>query len=234
MTYTILGRQHGTKRIGVAIATHSIAAGGYCQRVISDLGVVVSQAFADPRLLGMGVDLLRGGASAAQAVDRLGDADEYYEYRQVAIVTPSGDIAVHTGSATASWAGHLIGDDFIATGNALVGNQVLTAMAEGFTAADDVPLEERLVRALETGRDAGGQRDSFYERSATLVVHEHETFPDIDLRVDLHETDAVDELGRMLHRYRPYLHIYNHLRTKEPDRAALLTNEDWDPHPPSM
>ena len=53
-----------------------------------------------------------------------------------------------------------------------------------------------------------------------------------DLRVDLHPTDAVGDLRTLFERYKPYLHIYNHVRTKEPQRAAMMTEEEWDPVPP--
>ena len=44
------------------------------------------------------------------------------------------------------------------------------------------------MAGLEAGRDAGGQGGDLYERSATLVVAETDTFPDIDLRIDFHAT----------------------------------------------
>jgi len=40
------------------------------------------------------------------------------------------------------------------------------------------------------------------------------------------------ELRSLLHVYRPYLHIYNHVRTKEPRQAVGMTYEEWNPLPP--
>lgn len=232
MTYTILGCDPSVGRIGVAIATHSIAAGGYCQRVMSGVGAIASQAYADPRLLPVAVELLIAGAGPEEVVRHLGDVDPDYRYRQVALITPDGRGAAHTGDAIGSRSGHVIGDGFVAAGNGLSNDLVTEAMADAFADAVLEPIEERLLCALEAGRDAGGQRGGFYERSAALVVHESENFPDIDLRVDYHPTDAVSELRGVFVRYAPYLYIYNHVRTKEPERAALLTDEEWDPVPP--
>ena len=47
MTYTILGRCRRTRQLGIGIATFSLAVGGYCPFVKSNLGAVSSQASAD-------------------------------------------------------------------------------------------------------------------------------------------------------------------------------------------
>ena len=227
MTYTILGCHPATRRIGVALATHSIAAGGFCPMVRANLGTVVSQAYADPRLIPIGMRLLELGFSPQKVVAELSETDSFYEYRQVAVMDPDGASAVHSGAKSGDWTGHRIGEGYIAMGNCLDGEHVVDAMAEAFEGAADEQVEERLLQALEAGRDAGGQRTIFYERSAALIVHERETFPDIDLRVDLHDTDALGELRRAFEIYKPSLHWYNHIRTKEPDLAFEYA-DDWD------
>jgi uncharacterized Ntn-hydrolase superfamily protein len=65
--------------------------------------------------------------------------------------------------------------------------------------SSDAPLEERLIIALEGGRDGGGQATNGIhrpERSAWLRVVDRGDVPEIDLRVDLH-TDTVAELRRL-------------------------------------
>ncbi|MDE0368813.1 MAG: DUF1028 domain-containing protein [bacterium] len=232
MTYTILGCDSATGRVGIGIATHSIAAGGYCQVVRSGIGAIASQAYADPRLLPVATDMLERGLSPAEVVTGLADVDPDYAFRQTAVLTPDGVAAAHTGDRTGHWSGHVIGDGYIATGNSLEGEGVVEAMADAFESAAGSPVEDRLVAGLEAGRDAGGQVGDYYERSATLVVAETDTFPDIDLRIDFHASDAVGELRSLLHVYRPYLHIYNHVRTKEPRQAVGMTYEEWNPLPP--
>ena len=86
-------------------------------------------------------------------------------------------------------------------------------------AADDLP--ERLLAALEAGRDAGGQASAdgthLPERSAALIVRGADIVEDLDLRIDLHD-DAVGELRRLYERYRVYLPYYA-LRARSPDET---------------
>jgi uncharacterized Ntn-hydrolase superfamily protein len=65
---------------------------------------------------------------------------------------------------------------------------VVDGLVDGF-----LPLEDRLLLALEGGRKAGGQAatgNPKAERSAWLRVVDRNDYPEIDLRVDMH-TDTV-------------------------------------------
>jgi uncharacterized Ntn-hydrolase superfamily protein len=159
------------------------------------LGAVASQAYADPRLLPIAMQLLQTGFSAAKVIQELATSDKYFDYRQVGVVDRDGGVAVHTGAETTPWAGHITGDGFVALGNCLAGEHVVQAIASTFTASEAHNLEERLLRAIEAGRDAGGQNPPMRERSAALVVYEYEPYALIDLRVDVHD-DAITELRR--------------------------------------
>ena len=90
-------------------------------------------------------------------VDTLVRNDPYAEHRQLAVIDDDGDAAARTGAANTPWAGHEIHDGFIVLGNVLPGVQTLDAMRGRFTATGGQPFEERLLQALEAGRDAGGQ-----------------------------------------------------------------------------
>ena len=74
-----------------------------------------------------------------------------------------------------------------------------------FTATARLPLEERLLQALEAGRDAGGQIGG--QVSAALLVYDQDRFARIDLRVDQHD-EPVGELRRVFEAYRPYIPYY--------------------------
>ncbi len=66
------------------------------------------------------------------------------------------------------------------------------------------------MRALEGGRDAGGQGTATQhkpERSAATKVVDRLDYPDIDVRVDVHPT-AVQELRRVLYEYKRYEVFY--------------------------
>jgi uncharacterized Ntn-hydrolase superfamily protein len=67
-------------------------------------------------------------------------------------------------------------------------------MVEAFGASADEPLYERLLRALESGQAAGGDKRG--RQSAALYVVKSEPYPYLDLRVDEHP-DPVAELRRV-------------------------------------
>lgn len=217
-TYTMLGYCPRTRQLGIGIATYSLAVGGYCPEIRTGLGAVSSQAFADPRLLPAAMKLLALGRSPREVLDSLATEDRYFEYRQVGIVDAGGRAAAHTGRKATAWGGHLVGDGHVAMGNCLVGKQVVEAMAGAFLADPGAELSERLLCAIEAGRKSGGQNLPMSERSAALRVHADESYPLMDLRVDVHP-NAVVELRRCYEAYKPYLPLYYELRVKEPNLA---------------
>ena len=67
-------------------------------------------------------------------------------------------------------------------------------MEQVISANSDQTLAERLLRALEAGQAAGGDRRG--RQSAALIVRGADVFPLVDLRVDEH-SDPVQELRRV-------------------------------------
>jgi uncharacterized Ntn-hydrolase superfamily protein len=220
MTYTIMGRCPRTGELGIAIATYSVAVGGLCPEIRSNVGAITSQAFVNPEFRELAMNLLAAGHTAGDTLSILEKGDPSIVYRQVGILDREGRVAVLTGSATRSWAGHLAGDGFVALGNVLQSEAVVAAMAETFIRTLNEPLAERLVCALEAGRDAGGQmgaKNWLPERSASLLVHGHRSAAEIDLRADMHPR-AVEELRRIHDSFKPYI-AFNRLRWLDPAKA---------------
>jgi uncharacterized Ntn-hydrolase superfamily protein len=218
MTYTLIGRCARTGALGIGIATYSLAVGGLCPVVISDVGAMTSQAFVNPVLKTLGARLLRDGYQASQVLEMLRSADPHFAFRQVAVLDRRGNSACHDGPSCRAWAGNVAGPGFVACGNVLKDASVTAAMAEAFAATWEVGLAERLMRALEAGRDAGGQvggSGHLAERSAALLVHmPEEEHAVIDLRVDLH-ADAVTQLRRVHDEFAPYV-AFHALRWRNP------------------
>jgi uncharacterized Ntn-hydrolase superfamily protein len=103
---------------------------------------------------------------------------------------------------------------------------VLDAMETAFAADRAEDLEEQLMRAIEAGRDAGGQHGG--QQSAALVVYDTKPFARVDLRVDVH-AEPVGELRRVFDVYRPAIPYYD-LRQVDPRVPPL---PDWlRDHPP--
>jgi uncharacterized Ntn-hydrolase superfamily protein len=199
MTYSIVARCPRTGRLGVCTATFSIACGRRNESVRANVGISKSQAFYQRGTDPLTLSLLAQGYSPAQALSVLATADADFEYRQIGIIDRRGAVTAHTGSAIGQWAGHVVGDGYAAFGNGLAGPQVVKGIAQGFMADTAAALEERLLQAIEGGRDAGGQAHNGVrraERSAWLRVVGRLDFAEIDVRVDLH-THAVDELRRI-------------------------------------
>jgi uncharacterized Ntn-hydrolase superfamily protein len=154
----------------------------------------------------MALRLLELGYKAPAVVEELVRADPYAEYRQLGIIDADGFAAARTGGKNREWAGQRVREDFIVLGNYLTGEHVLEAMERAVTAHPDEDLEERLLRGIEAGRDAGGQHGG--QQSAALLVYADRSFAHVDLRVDVHP-EPVGELRRVFDAYRPAIPYYN-------------------------
>jgi uncharacterized Ntn-hydrolase superfamily protein len=118
------------------------------------------------------------------------------ESRQVIIIDREGRTSAFTGKETIGWKGHLVGKDYVVAGNMLVSSQVIEAMAQTFESSEE-KLAERLLKALEAGQEAGGDKRG--RISAALLIasqQQTKTRPILDLRVDQHH-DPVKELKRI-------------------------------------
>lgn len=219
MTFTIVGRCARTGHLGVCMATSSPAVGNRCAFVSRD-GAVGFQAIAEPRLGAATLRLIEARNSPRAAIDFIGQADDWPEHRQIGIVDADGRAAAFTGSNNMEWAGHRIGPGYVAMGNLLASAKVVEAIETAFRDSEDEILEERLVRAIEAGRDAGGQEEG--QLSASILSFGPETFARCDLRVD-HSPEPVAELRRIFDWYRPLI-PYFLARTADPNQ---LRHKDW-------
>jgi uncharacterized Ntn-hydrolase superfamily protein len=212
-TFSLVGRCERTGMLGIGIATHAYAVGSRCVFVRSNLGAVATQATTDPRLGPLGLNLLRLGYSASKVVSELETSDQYPDHHQIGVVDRDGNSDARTGKANKAWAGHIAGKNFVAMGNYLVSAGTVDALAESFNSTVELDLDERLLRAIEAGRDAGGQHGG--QRSSALLVCHREVFPLVDLRVDAH-TEPIAELRRVFELFRG-LRDYFTLRVANPE-----------------
>ncbi len=116
------------------------------------------------------------------------------------MIDKEGRKAAFTGRETRVWKGHLTGDDYVVAGNLLVGAKVVEAMAHTFERSE-ARLAERLVKALEAGQEAGGDRRGKLSAALLATGARHKKGQAIlDLRVDRHE-NPVRELRRIFESY---------------------------------
>jgi uncharacterized Ntn-hydrolase superfamily protein len=193
--------------LGVATSSKAFSAGSAVPYCRPGVGAVASQAVRNPYLGVNGLLLLEQGLSAPRVIERLVESDQGRDLRQVGVVDGDGRTAAYTGSGCIPWAGQVEGGGYICLGNILVGQEVVTAMARAFEGSVDEGLPERLMRALEAGQSAGGDRRG--RQSAGIKVVHTEDYPYCDLRVDDHE-DPVSELRRLVtifQRMEPFLQL---------------------------
>jgi uncharacterized Ntn-hydrolase superfamily protein len=205
-TFSLVAQDARTRKLGIATATRSLAVGARVPHVKARVGAVAILAIADARLGATALRLLDLGYKAPGVIAELVRSDPYAEYRQLAVVDGDGFEAARTGTQNRAWAGHRVGEAYVVVGNVLMGEHVVDAMERTFVKHADEELEDRLVRALEAGRDAGGQHGG--QRSAALLVYDDQSFAHVDLRVDVHD-EPVGELRRVFDVYRPAIPYYN-------------------------
>lgn len=193
-TFSIVARDGWTGQLGIAVSTKVPAVGGLCPFIRFGVGAVSTQAWVNPYLGPRILERLAQGADAQSALDAVIAEEVDSEIRQVGVVDAEGRSAAFTGEATDPWTGHRTGPDYSAQGNMLVDEDTITAMVEAFADSEGKRLAERLLRALEAGQEAGGDRRG--RQSAALLVRGPEVYPVVDLRVDEHP-DPVAELRRV-------------------------------------
>ena len=213
MTFSLIGRCERTGMFGIAISTSEMAVGSRCIHVAPGVGAIVSQASSNPRLGHLGLNLLRAGYSAPRALDEIAASDQFVERRQLGCLDVTGLGAARTGAGNKPWAGHRVERNVVVATNAVVGAEVADSMFDAFKRGADLPLWERLLRSLEAGKAAGGQPNG--ETSSGLYVVDRDTYPLVDLRVDLHSM-PVTELRRLADAYFPLVAYYN-LRPRDPN-----------------
>ena len=155
---------------------------------------------AEPRLGALGLRLLQLGYSADKTVRELIDTDSASSLRQIGIVDEDGRAAAFTGDRNMDWCGHRVGNGYVAMGNIIASKHVVDAIAEEYEASSAMVFEDRLVRAVEAGRDAGGQEEG--QTSASILTFGKDSYSRCDLRVDVHE-EPIAELRRVYDWYAP-------------------------------
>ena len=230
MTFSVIARCAQSGRIGIGIAGQSLAIGRLCDGALRPhCGVTLTQGAPEPRNNRLALNLLAQGFTARNTLRTLLEADAAAQQRQIGVIDRAGSIAVHSGDGLPAWSGHSSGDGYLLLGCRLEGPAILEAMAERHLASPHAELEERLLQTLEAGRDAGltaRAEGSVASRSAAIVVWGARDYSDLDLRVDLHERDAVAELRRTYEEFKPFK-VYYDERARNP-REALPQMEFAD------
>ncbi len=225
-TYSIVARDEVTGDLGVAVQSHWFSVGSIVSWAEAGVGAIATQSLVNVSLGRKGLDLLKEGKTAQQAMDILLAEDDGRDFRQVAIIDVKGNVAVHTGEKCIADAGHIKGKNYSVQANMMLNKKVWPAMSQAFEKSEG-PLAERMIAALQAAEKAGG--DIRGQQSAAILVVRAESTGKIwedriiDLRVEDHP-QAVDEITRVLKVYRAYEHMNNgDLAIEHGDEAKALT-----------
>lgn len=228
-TYSIVARDPETGDMGVAVQSHWFSVGSVVTWGEAGVGVVATQSFIDPSYGLKGLELMRAGIPAPEALERLVRADLQREGRQVAFLDAKGNVAAHTGQSAIAAAGHCFssqaayrasrsntcgsgraGSQYSAQANLMLNDRVWPAMASAFERTQG-DLADRLLAALDAAQAEGGDIRG-RQSAALLVVRGKSTGRPwagadrvFDLRVEDHP-EPLKELRRLVRLQRAYAH----------------------------
>lgn len=193
----------------MAVQSHWFSVGTVVTWGEAGVGVVATQAFSNPAFGPEGLELMRKGIGAREALQMLLKRDPGRGLRQVALLDAKGGAAAHTGKRCIPCSGHMLATDFSVQANMMLNDKVWPEMAKRFDRWKG-SLAERLLAALEAGEEAGG--DIRGKQSAALLVVRGQgtgrVWEDraVDLRVD-DSREPLEELKRLLKVHRAYQHM---------------------------
>ena len=167
-TYSIVARDAATGEMGVAVQSHAFSVGSGVSWAEAGVGAVATQSFIDPSYGPLGLDLMRAGRSAPDALKSLIAGDDGRDVRQVAMIDASGRVAAYTGSKCIPSAGNLVGTNYSVQANLMDNDNIWPAMAKAFESAKG-DLAERMLQALDAAQAAGGDIRGM-QSAAILVV----------------------------------------------------------------
>ncbi|MGP3560332.1 DUF1028 domain-containing protein [Geobacillus sp. BK01] len=198
-TFSIVALDPATGELGIAVQSKFLGVGAVVPWAKAGVGAVATQSYANTSYGPRGLEWMAEGKTAQETLERLIADDRERSLRQVGIVDAKGRAATFTGEKCYPWAGGITGPNYAAQGNILAGEETVLAMGKTFEQAKG-PLAERLLKALQAGQAAGGDRRG-QQSAALLVVKERGGYGGyndryIDLRVDDHPR-PIEELIRL-------------------------------------
>jgi len=205
-TYSIVARDADSGEIGAAVQSHWFSVGSNVIWAEPGVGAVATQSFTDPSYGPLGLELMRSGKSAEQALTSLLAADAHKDVRQVGMVDRNGTVSNHTGANAITEHCNILGDGFAVQANMMWKPTVCSAMVQAYETADG-DLAERLMIALEAAQGEGGDVRG-KQSVALLVVNGDIAEPAwggrlFDLRIEDH-AQPLTEMRRLLNMARAY------------------------------
>lgn len=206
MTFSITAYCEQTGQLGIAISSSSIAVGARCPWARARVGAVASQNVTLPALGTQILDLLESEQLAPEAaLEKALNADDWREYRQVAVVDRQGRTAFFSGKEALGIYHAVAGKQCVAAGNLLAEKAVIQAMVSAFEQAPG-SLGDRLMASMLAAVAAGGEAGPVH--SAALKIVGDVSWPIADLRVDWADENPIEQLQGLWEAYKPQMRDY--------------------------
>ncbi len=184
-TWSIVAVDPITRQVGIAAATCNFGI-QFIAGTVPGSGVIAAQAETSLRGRDHAKALMIQGEGADNILVELQQSSLYegwftakYPSLQygVATLNPHPEAGFISGDEIFPWSGGIAGQNYAAQGNTLRSERVIEVSAATFEMTSEgscqLSFSERLLRALEAGRDAGGDKRCLVEKpalSALLIV----------------------------------------------------------------
>jgi uncharacterized Ntn-hydrolase superfamily protein len=201
MTYSIVARDPSSGWLGVAVQSHYFGTGRVVTWAEAGVGAVATQSVPELAYGARGLERMRSGSSAPEALASLLAEDPQRALRQVGMVDTRGNVAAHTGEQCIAEAGHATGAQVSVQANLMEYPTVWGAMLRAYEKAASEPFPYRLLAALDAAEHEGGDLRGRQSAAMMVVSAARGDAPWrerlVDLRVDDHP-DPLGELRRLL------------------------------------
>ncbi len=207
-TYSIVAFDEATGQLGVAVQSHWFSVGTLVPWAEAGVGAVATQSFVKVEYGPDGLDMMRSGKTANDALSTLLAMDENSAVRQVAMVDVNGNVATHTGKKCIDAAGHYQGKNYSVQANLMDKSTVWTAMAEAYESSSG-DLADRMLAALDAAQAEGGDIRGKQSAAMLIVTGDPTGIPWKDRLLDIQIADhpePLKELRRLIQVHRAYEH----------------------------
>ncbi len=217
-TFSIVARDPETGEIGIAVQSKFLAVGSAVPWAKANVGGIATQAMANLEFGTVGLDLLEKGYTAQKVLESLKARDNHIEDRQFGIVDSKGGAVTFTGKNCFDYAGGIAQENLACQGNILVSAETIEAMVKTYRLTQGT-LANRLVKALDAGQNAGGDRRG-RQSAALLIVKQGGSYGGyndryMDLRVD-DDPQPIKKLMKLVKLHEIYFN-----KTREEDKVVV-------------
>jgi uncharacterized Ntn-hydrolase superfamily protein len=209
-TFSIVARDETTGEMAVGVQSHWFSVGTAVPWGEAGVGVVATQAFVNKSYGIKGLELMKAGKTATDALKELLAKDDGKEVRQVAMIDANGNVDSYTGKNCIDYASNIVGKNFSVQSNMMLNNKVCPAMVKAYETSIGKPLAERVLASLNAAQAVGGDIRGKQSAAILVVAGKASDQPWNDKLIDLRVDDNISplsELDRLLRLYRAYEHM---------------------------